>query len=290
MVSARGKLFCDTAYHIYDTVVHNLRKMHPQAVVTITFKKTVTIVSNKVITLDEAYDRYRNYMSKYVYEIDNYVAIYTMVSKENMKLIISEKNEKEFGIFDNIKYKVSSPQMNHDLEIFGISLKPIAVVSRFYLPIVRSYYDGTNVYFNPSAISACMTLINIDYRYFAGTKDPICVVNKYRFRGFSICLNSNELKRFKMYSTTTEPWKSRYEIGRAYMGYLSIDHLLFTSGCQDINANYYFGMNGTYHNRTYYSLFGLYFPGHTGNALLDLTAVNSDGYTIPFDVFAAWGK
>ena len=37
-----------------------------------------------------------------------------------------------------------------------------------------------------------MTLINIDYKYFAGSKDPIEIINKYRQRGYSLPLNDSE--------------------------------------------------------------------------------------------------
>jgi hypothetical protein len=35
--------------------------------------------------------------------------------------------------------------------------------------------------------------MNLDYKYFAGSQDPINIINKYRMRGFGCWLNMNEL-------------------------------------------------------------------------------------------------
>ena len=76
------------------------------------------------------------------------------------------------------------------------------------LPIVRSYYDGNTVYITPSCISACMTFLNMDYKYFAGSKDPIEIINKYRSRGFGTILNENEIKRLLEYSSVVPKMES----------------------------------------------------------------------------------
>ena len=57
-----------------------------------------------------------------------------------------------------------------------------------------------------------MLLTNIDYKYFAGTKDPIEVINKYRQRGFTTILNDKERIKMIKYSFDVEKWKELYEL------------------------------------------------------------------------------
>ena len=85
-------------------------------------------------------------------------------------------------------------------------------MSRFHLPIVRSYYDGSEIYLTPSCVFACMTLLNIDYKYFAGSKDPIEIINKYRMRGFGTILNEKEIVRLIEYSSLIPKWKNSYNL------------------------------------------------------------------------------
>ena len=56
-----------------------------------------------------------------------------------------------------------------------------------------------------------MTLINVDYKYFAGSKDPIEIVNKYRQRGYSLPLNDTEKIRLASYSVKVDKWNKLYD-------------------------------------------------------------------------------
>jgi hypothetical protein len=51
-----------------------------------------------------------------------------------------------------------------------------------------------------SCITAMMTGINIDYKYFAGLRDPIEILNKYRMRGFGTFLNDSEKQHMLYYN------------------------------------------------------------------------------------------
>jgi hypothetical protein len=118
-----------------------------------------------------------------------------------------------FIINENLKFKISSPYMQHSIELFKIRFNDFfATVGTFHLPIVRSYYDGNTVKMTPSCISACMTMINMDYKYFAGSKDPIEIINKYRCRGYGTILNDKEKIRFFEYNNLIEKWKNIYSI------------------------------------------------------------------------------
>lgn len=99
-------------------------------------------------------------------------------------------------IIDGIKFKVKATgYMNHDIEVFRIKNSFWNTVSRFHLPCVRSYYNGTNVFSLASAIGALMTNVNTDYKYFAGARNPQDIMEKYRSRGIGTILNETERKQ-----------------------------------------------------------------------------------------------
>ena len=118
-----------------------------------------------------------------------------------------------FKVNEGLKYKVESPFLNHALEIFQIKYQEFfSCVSRFHLPCVRGYYNGDNVYLLPSCVSAHMTFVNMDYKYFAGSKDPIEIINKYRTRGFGTILNDTEKIHLVEYSSSINSWKNLYDL------------------------------------------------------------------------------
>jgi hypothetical protein len=71
---------------------------------------------------------------------------------------------------------------------------------------VRAYYNGSNVFMTPSFITSQMTFMNIDYKYFAGTRDPIEIINKYRLRGYGTWLSENEIKQYHAYTDEMPYW------------------------------------------------------------------------------------
>jgi hypothetical protein len=77
-------------------------------------------------------------------------------------------------------------------------------VARFHFPCVRAYYSGDNVYMLPSCITAMMTGLNIEYKYFAGIRNPVDIINKYLQRGFGVLLNKFEINLFLEYNKSLD--------------------------------------------------------------------------------------
>lgn len=157
------------------------------------------------------------------------------INDEYEKRSLIDESNILFIINENLKFKILSPYMPHSIEIFKIRFKDfLSTVGSFHLPIVRAYYDGTTVKITPSCISACMTMINIDYKYFAGSKDPIEIINKYRCRGYGTILNDKEKIRFFEYNNLIEKWKKLYSIKlndiasvQRCMGFKNLDDPMF---------------------------------------------------------------
>lgn len=145
--------------------------------------------------------------------------------------------EGEIDLVYTYKYKIESPHLNHSLELFSIKYDDFfSIISRFHLPCVRGYYNGSNVYLTPSCISAHMTYMNLDYKYITGSKDPFDIINKNRMRGFGTWLNSNEKKLFVKYSREVPFWNNLYlidssssdtEAAKNIFGTVSLNHKLF---------------------------------------------------------------
>ena len=117
----------------------------------------------------------------------------------------------ELKLSMNYKYAIRSPHLLHNLEIFQVKYDDFfSTVGKFHLPCVRAYYNGSNVYMTPSCITAHMTFMNIDYKYFAGARDPIEIINKYRMRGFGTWLSDHEVKQYNKYSANVKCWSDIY--------------------------------------------------------------------------------
>ena len=166
-----------------------------------------------------------------------YKEYYKIVSPENVQILVMSKdipkcnmqknaeNENEILIFkgnyltlriaESLKFKLKSPFLEHPIEVFKITYPDYwSCVSRFHLPCVRGYFNGESVYLLPSCISALMTYVNIDYKYFAGMKDEIDIINKYRTRGFGIMLNKKEKSNVIKYNSKISKWKSMFSINQ----------------------------------------------------------------------------
>lgn len=116
--------------------------------------------------------------------------------------LADEHNILLLKISESIKFKLESPNLRHKIELFRIKGTDFfSVVAKFHLPCVRAYYTGTNLYMLPSCVSALMTGYNIDYKYFAGIRNPIEIIIKYVLRGFTIILNNKEKNEIMKYLT-----------------------------------------------------------------------------------------
>ncbi len=145
-------------------------------------------------------------------------------------------NSYDIGVNVTFKVKIEAkPHIVRVLELFPVLGDDFfGVVSKFHLPCVRSYYDGNDVYLTPSCVSAHKTYWNIDYKYFAGSKDPIEIINKYRMRGFGTFLNKKEIDKLIKYSCSVQFWNNLYNINlsnkksiKGSLGQLSKDSKIF---------------------------------------------------------------
>lgn len=113
-----------------------------------------------------------------------------------------KKNIVVIKVEETIRFKVSdnptntSKVLTRPFEVFRSrdSSDAFSTVARFHLPCVRGYYDGMNVYMTPSCVMSHLTYMNLDYKYFASSQQPIDIILKYLGRGYGVYLNQSELK------------------------------------------------------------------------------------------------
>jgi hypothetical protein len=154
------------------------------------------------------------------------------------KKVKSIENMMIMKISEGIKFKLVSPDLIHPMEIFRVKDKDFfSTVGRFHLPCVRAFYDGTNVYMLPSCITAMLTGYNIDYKYFAGVRDPIDIITKYRIRGYSTILNPTEKQHMAYYCGSVDKWNGLFTVDlkkkesiNALFGIRKLDHEIFKIG------------------------------------------------------------
>jgi hypothetical protein len=165
-------------------------------------------------------------------EQDSEVCYYINDYRDKDNKVPDEKNFMVLKMSENVKFKIRSTKMRHSIEAFRAKSRDFfALVARFHLPCVRAYYVGTNVYMLPSCITALMTGINMDYKYFAGIRDPIDILNKYRMRGFGTILNDNEKHHMLYYNGHVDKFggmfKADVKLPDAFFGSKKLDADIF---------------------------------------------------------------
>ena len=124
-----------------------------------------------------------------------------------------DKNKVLISIYEGLRFKIHSKSMNHCIETFQTRYDDFfSKVTNFHLPCVREYFDGDNVYILPSAITAHMTFMNMNYKYFSGVRDPIEIINKYRSRGYGTVLSADERASFVKYNSKNDNHGGIYKI------------------------------------------------------------------------------
>ena len=132
---------------------------------------------------------------------------------------------------ENLKFKIESSKIKRTIEYFHINGSFFNSIAKFHLPCVRSYYTGDNCYMLPSAITAYMTFINIDFLYFTGKYNPLEIINKYRQRGYGVILNTQEREYYKKYMQDSIVECAKYNIDinniNNYMDFMPYNHIFY---------------------------------------------------------------
>jgi hypothetical protein len=181
-------------------------------------------------------------------------------------------------VLKRIKYIVDSKYMERKLEIFKVQTPYFMnTISVFHLPCVRAFYNGQTIYMMPSFIFACMTRMNIDYKYFTSNTHPIEIILKYLQRGFGTILNKVEKAQVVEYIKRTPKWKTLLNDNPQNVMYRMNYSSLFLKPRQVLNndeVKYLPNPNDSYIS---YSLP----PDYQNNKMLKI--INKDGFMKPFD-------
>lgn len=187
------------------------------------------------------------YDNELYYYVNDFLTLDEYVSEDENYLLIK--------MGENVKFKITEKNLAHNIETFRIKSQNkdfFSTVSRFHLPCVRGYFDGRMVYLLPSCITALMTGINIDYKYFAGIRDPCDIINKYRSRGFGTIVTKHETIHIKHYLSSVNRWNAMYLINSNkdiynFFGFKDINDEIFKMN-KHLNKNTvnYNNINNTY--------------------------------------------
>ena len=222
--------------------------------------------------------------------------LYPELFDDNIEFGITISKNTELKLVMNYKYNINSAHLLHNLEIFQVKYDDFfGCVSRFHLPCVRAYYNGSNVFMTPSCITAHMTFMNIDYKYFSGARDPIEIINKYRMRGFGTWLSKREIKQYNVYTSETKYWSQLYTYIQNCCGiHLNNSYFRPRLYLEDHYANNnYVDLNNRYIEITNTEIFNYttsevndemfkrykYKKNIFDNILIEFKCINSKGYT-----------
>jgi hypothetical protein len=203
------------------------------------------IVTKKLISVDNIKNKFiteyfipNNYehMNIYIVDPDNYEN-YTVNDTEVLyylndfgKTLPQKDNKLVIKFSENVRYKLFCKETK--IEMFRIKDKDFfGTVARFHFPCVRAYYQGDNVFILPSCITAMMTGLNIEYKYFAGIRNPVDIINKYMQRGFGVLLNKFEINKLIEYNKNfddTHPLKYKLDTDKdVILGKKNIKNRIF---------------------------------------------------------------
>ena len=153
-------------------------------------------IENTII--DTIYDIYVKEFNRSTSDVNpRYLICNTLVPKCSIRIFYSDRDNNMIYYTHTIKYALTSNYFRIPMELFKCrSDEIIGTVSQFHFPVVRAYYNGQTVKMVPSCIGACTTLMNIDYKFFAGVRDPIVIWIKYYKRGMGFIFNGAEISKF----------------------------------------------------------------------------------------------
>ena len=121
-----------------------------------------------------------------------------------------EEDKLLLRITETPKFKLKSPEMVRDLEVYRVAFGQAASVSNFHLGCVRNFYDGVTTRMMPSAVFANLSGVNIDYKYFAGKRSPLEASFKYAQRAYGFPFNREELTHIVRFSSESPKWKGYF--------------------------------------------------------------------------------
>jgi len=174
-----------------------------------------------------------------------YLICNTVVSRESIRIFHSDRDTKIIHYTHTIKYGLTSDYFRVPMELFKCrSDEIVGTVSQFHFPIVRSYYNGKTVMVTTSCIGACKTLTNIDYKFFAGVRDPMIIWIKYWGRGFGFIFNGTEMSKFVSFCINNDEYVRErgihiyktYHLG-PYLTSLHFTHEIYTNKIENFSPD-----------------------------------------------------
>jgi hypothetical protein len=184
--------------------------------------------------IDDIYFKNVNYSltSKKIKKKETDIYFYINDFRSDDNKVPEDENYLVFKFCESIKFKIKSEKLNKEIELFMNTSKhdPFELVSSFHLPCVRAYIQNNNLYMLPSFITSMFSLINIDYKYFAGTNNPIKIFNKYRRRGFTTIMNKDGLKSFSKYNLNCDDKRYKIERWDENLGLLNMSNKIYDIG------------------------------------------------------------
>lgn len=105
-------------------------------------------------------------------------------------------------------FRIYGPGIIRPVDLFMVADPPIVIVKKFHLPCVKMYYDGPNLYMLSSCVSALMSGINYNYKWFSCNKVAGDIMIKYCNRGITTILNHGEICALTEYVRIAPRWEA----------------------------------------------------------------------------------
>ena len=219
LIDTRDDDVVEYFYDLYQTVKkknnRDIRKNSKELSEKYKFDKTILKLYTRKTMQGDINIKFRDndVLLKDYNQSDGETCFYINDFRDDDNKVSADENFMVYKVCEGIRYKFTFKKLMRCIELFQVRGNDFfSVVGRFHFPCVRSYYQGDNVYMLPSCITAMMTGINIEYKYFAGTNDPVKIGNKYITRGYGAIFNKKELKHMAYYNSEVDEDNGMYHI------------------------------------------------------------------------------
>lgn len=119
-----------------------------------------------------------------------------------------------------------SDLVNNDYEIIEPNEVPEITEEKNQTTISSQYYVGSNILL--SCLSAIMSGVNNNYKWFFNSKPCVEVILKYAQRGFSTILTKTEIEALWKYMQNSDRWNQFTKKDMDMCGQVSTEHLFFS--------------------------------------------------------------
>lgn len=156
---------------------------------------------------------------------ERFIADLTLAMQAYNVSVGYEKVERMSGFKYCLRFISSNQAKYRSIDLFHSRRDPVRLTKMYHLAVVRSYYDGLNVWMHTSAVVSILSGLNYNFKYTTVIAQSLGnVILKYAIRGFATNITKTESQVLMSYMKKSPDWSS---VACDSIGYVTINHPFF---------------------------------------------------------------